>query len=164
MSDQTNGTAPTQQPEPADYRQFMELLININAQLQRLSDRMDAAEQRAAAYETRAAANEARAAEMDNRIAANNIRITAMFKNLDRRAKNAACFRCWQTPATPLLPLVNLTTGQEIIGSPATVEQLSRIDEAATRNILDALQIEHYNHDAAGARELLRFYTMYAST
>ncbi|KAL7961089.1 hypothetical protein V8C34DRAFT_274665 [Trichoderma compactum] len=162
MSDQINGTTPNLHPSQDDYRQFMSLLLSVNTQLHRLATRMDAAEQRAAANDARAAANDARAAEINDQIAANNIRIQAKFRNLDRRAQNAACYRYIKSPASGLLPLIDLRTSEEIVGFPVSVGQLSQLDEMSARNILDALQIDHQNLDAASVLELLRFYTYYA--
>ncbi|KAF3073128.1 hypothetical protein CFAM422_004796 [Trichoderma lentiforme] len=114
MSDHVDGNTPNLRPGPDDDRQFTSILLRINAHLDRLDERMDAAEARATANEQRAAAL--------------HIRIIAMFKNLDRRAENAARYRYFKSPEVVLQPLIDLRTGDEIVGFPTSVTNLSGLD------------------------------------
>ncbi|KAM6484567.1 hypothetical protein HDV62DRAFT_301381 [Trichoderma sp. SZMC 28011] len=161
MSDH-DGSTPNLRPGPDDDRDFTSFLRRFNTQLDRLAAHMDAAEERATANEEQATANIKRAAANEERAAARDIRITAMFKNLDRRADNAARYRYFRSPEVALQQMIDLRTGDEIVGFPTSVAELSRLDEAAARNILDALQVDHQESDSAGVRELLRYYAFYA--
>ncbi|KAH0524483.1 hypothetical protein TsFJ059_006987 [Trichoderma semiorbis] len=167
-----NGHAPNLQPGLDDYRQFTSILLRINAHLDRLDERMNAAEARATTNEQRVAAHldrldermaaaEARATANEQRTAALHIRIMAMANNLDRRAQNAACCQFFKSPLTALAPLVDLRTGHEILGFPTTLAELSQLDEATARSILDALEVRHEERDWAGVIELLRYHAYY---
>lgn len=137
------------------------ILLQTNTWLRQIATRLDALEAPAVMNNAQIPRDNTQQRQNDDRITAVKTRMSAMIMNMERRTENANWYRAKRTPDTRLQPLIDLRTGGFIDGFPATVADLSRLDENAARNILDALGIPHYGYDGDSVRELVRFYVYY---
>lgn len=138
------------------------MLLQTNTWLRQIATRLDALEAPAVINNAQIPIDHTQQLQNDNRITAVKARMSALMMNMERRTHNANWYRAMRTPYTRLLPLIDLRTGEVINGFPGTVADLSRLNENAARNILDALEIPHQGYDGDSVREVVRFYVYYA--
>ncbi|KAL7781279.1 hypothetical protein V8C43DRAFT_328276 [Trichoderma afarasin] len=162
MENHLNGNAFSPEHTEDVHPRIEAMMLQTNTWLRQIATRLDALEAPAVINNAQMPIDNTQQPQNDNRITAVKARMSALIVNMERRTQNANWYRAKRTPDTILLPLIDLRTGGVIDGFPGTVADLSRLDENAARNILDALEISHQGYDADSVREVVRFYVYYA--
>ncbi|KAK0766928.1 hypothetical protein N5P37_000658 [Trichoderma harzianum] len=138
-------------------------------QLQRLENRMTAAEERAeermqlfrqqmnaSLQQINMALDRTARAEQQQR------RTTALVINQQRRAQNTSTWLCCRKLfITHLVPLCSQTTGADIERFPRTYGDIGLLDENDARRILTDLEISAHDCTLAEMQDLIRFYVVY---